>query len=73
MTGINPGSYMLDAWKDLDNNNAQNTNDFYGVYGDIDLSAPNWNPNKLKHFNPINIQIADGETVLVDVMMQFLP
>ncbi len=73
MTGVTPGYYILDVWKDVDNNGGWSTGDYIGVYGHINLDPIDWNYLKEAHFNPTGIQIADGETMMVDVSMVIAP
>ena len=64
MTGVNPGNYYLDIWKDNDNDGFWGTSgDFVGWYGSGGLSAPS-----LTEF-----QISAGETVHLIVPMYIWP
>ncbi len=40
ITDINPGSYYLDVWKDLDNDGFWSTGDYVGWYGSGGLGSP---------------------------------
>ena len=73
LTGIAPGSYLLETWKDVNDSGMQNAGDYYGVYGHINFFYDPWEPFNPVHFNPTNIQIADGETVMVDIVMEIIP
>ena len=59
MTGVNPGNYYLDVWKDNDNDGFWTVGDFVGWYGSGGLGSPS-----LTEF-----QISEGQTVNVNVQM----
>ena len=52
LSGINPGNYYLDVWKDNDNNGFWTTGDFVGWYGSGGLGSPALT----------EIQITEGQT-----------
>ncbi len=52
LSGINPGNYYLDVWKDNDNNGFWTTGDFVGWYGSGGLGSPSLT----------EIQITEGQT-----------
>lgn len=39
LSNIPPGTYFIDAWKDIDNSDTLNDPDFFGVYGNFDLDV----------------------------------
>ncbi len=41
LSGMNPGNYYLDVWKDNDNSGTWNAGDFVGWYGSGGLGSPN--------------------------------
>jgi hypothetical protein len=57
MVGILPGNYILDVWKDVDNNGKWSYGDYVGWYGSGSLANPSFGP----------IQIANGQTIVCDV------
>lgn len=59
VTGINPGNYYLDVWKDNDNNGFWSAGDFVGIYGNINLGADGLT----------EIQVVQGQTVGVTIDM----
>lgn len=59
ITGVNPGNYYLDVWKDNDNSGTWSVGDFVGWYGSGALAAP-----ALTEF-----QISAGETKVINVNM----
>lgn len=59
ITGVNPGNYYLDVWKDNDNNGFWSVGDFVGWFGSGALAAP-----ALTEF-----QISAGETKTINVSM----
>jgi hypothetical protein len=62
VTGVNPGNYYLDVWKDIDNSGTWSTGDYIGWYGSGGLGAP-----ALTEF-----QISDGQTVTISVDMYII-
>jgi hypothetical protein len=62
ITGINPGNYYVDVWKDNDNNGFWSAGDFVGVFGRRDLGADGLS----------EIQIAQGQTVNISIDMIIL-
>ena len=52
ITGINPGNYYLDVWKDNDNSGTWTTGDFVGWYGSGGLGSPSLT----------QIQLTEGQT-----------
>lgn len=59
LTGVNPGNYYLDVWKDLDNDGNWSLGDYVGWYGSGGLGSPN-----LTEF-----QISEGQTFNCSVSM----
>lgn len=62
VTGVNPGNYYLDVWKDIDNSGTWSVGDYIGWYGSGGLGAP-----ALTEF-----QISDGQTVNISVDMYII-
>jgi hypothetical protein len=62
LTGVNPGNYYLDVWKDLDNSGTWSITDYVGWYGSGGLGSP-----ALTEF-----QIAEGQTFTCSVDMYIL-
>jgi len=62
ITGVNPGNYYLDVWKDIDNSNTWTSGDFVGWYGSGGLGSP-----ALTEF-----QIAQGQTFNCTVDMYII-
>jgi hypothetical protein len=52
-----PGNYILDVWKDVDNNGKWSYGDYVGWYGSGSLANPSFGP----------IQINNGQTIVCDV------
>lgn len=63
MSGIDPGNYYIDAWKDNDVSQTKNNGDFYGVFGSG--TYPNY---QLKLFSVI-----DDDTTKIDIQMIIIP
>jgi hypothetical protein len=64
LTGVNPGNYWLDIWKDNDNDGVWATSgDYVGWYGTGGLS----------NFALSEFQIANGQTVVLDIPMYIVP
>jgi hypothetical protein len=59
MSGIAPGDYYMDVWKDNDNSLSHSNGDFLGWYGSGDLL----NPQLAK------VHITEGETTEINVQM----
>lgn len=59
ITGVNPGNYYLDVWKDNDNDGTWSTGDFVGWYGEGGLGSPS-----LTEF-----QIVEGQTFNITGLM----
>ena len=59
LSGVNPGNYYLDVWKDNDNDGWWSLGDFVGWYGSGGLGSPS-----LTEF-----QIGEGETFNCNVQM----
>ena len=59
LTGILPGTYYLDVWKDIDNDGTWSTNDFVGWYGTGSLGSVTLTP----------FQITEGNTFSCNVTM----
>lgn len=62
ITGINPGNYYLDVWKDNDNDGFWTVGDFVGWYGSGGLGSQNLSL----------LQVTEGNTVTVNVTMWIL-
>jgi uncharacterized protein (DUF2141 family) len=62
ITGILPGTYYLDVWKDIDNSGSWTTGDFVGWYGVGTLGTPSLQP----------FQISDGGTFSTNITMYIL-
>ncbi|MDO8896742.1 MAG: PKD domain-containing protein [Bacteroidales bacterium] len=62
ITGVNPGNYYLDVWKDIDNSGTWTTGDYVGWYGSGGLGSP-----ALTEF-----QIGEGQTFSCSVDMYIL-
>ncbi|OGC38899.1 hypothetical protein A2Y85_01700 [candidate division WOR-3 bacterium RBG_13_43_14] len=63
ITTVTPGTYYLDAWKDVDNSGTWNTDDLFGVYGTTQWPTPTLSP----------FSVAAGETFTANVTMIVLP
>ncbi len=59
ITGVNPGNYYLDVWKDVDNTGTWTAGDYVGWYGSGGLGAPVLT----------ELQISDGQTFTCTVDM----
>jgi len=59
MTGITPGVYYLDVWKDNDNSLTYSNGDYLGWY----------RSGNLLNKNLYQIQIAEGETKHITIQM----
>ncbi len=56
IANIVPGTYFMEAWKDNNNNQAiGDTGDFYGIYGTLSGSSPQFTP----------VSIPAGQTVTI--------
>lgn len=62
LTGVNPGNYYLDVWKDIDNSGTWTSGDYVGWYGSGGLGSP-----ALTEF-----QIAQGQTFSCTVDMYII-
>lgn len=62
ITGVNPGNYYLDVWKDIDNSGTWTSGDYVGWYGSGGLGSP-----ALTEF-----QIAQGQTFNCTVDMYII-
>lgn len=62
VTGVNPGNYYMDVWKDIDNSGTWTVGDYIGWYGSGGLGAP-----VLTEF-----QISDGQTFSCTVDMYII-
>lgn len=62
VTGVNPGNYYLDVWKDIDNSGNWSTGDYIGWYGSGGLGSP-----VLTEF-----QISEGQTFSCTVDMYII-
>jgi hypothetical protein len=54
---IEPGSYYLDVWKDMDNSITLSSGDFLGWYGSGDFTAPNLKPIIVQEGIPSQVQV----------------
>lgn len=61
-TGITPGTYYLDAWKDNDNSKNLTTGDFFGVYGSG--TYPNYTLSPFSVTAGQNVKISFEITIL---------
>ena len=74
LTGFPPGEYILDIWKDNDNDRVwASTGDYCGVYGHLDFTVPNFNVLAGSHFKPTKFQISEDETVRLDITVYLAP
>lgn len=62
ISGVNPGNYYLDVWKDIDNSGTWTSGDFVGWYGSGGLGSP-----ALTEF-----QVAQGQTFSCTVDMYII-
>jgi len=62
LTGVNPGNYYLDVWKDIDNSATWSVTDYVGWYGSGGLGSP-----ALTEF-----QISEGQTFNCSVDMYII-
>jgi uncharacterized protein (DUF2141 family) len=62
ITGINPGTYYLDVWKDVDNSGNWSVGDFVGWYGTGSLGSISLQP----------FQISTGGTFNANITMYIL-
>lgn len=63
MTNVTPGTYYLDAWKDVNNNQDWDTGDLYGWYGTGVLGGVTLNP----------FMVSAGQTTTINVSMIVWP
>jgi uncharacterized protein (DUF2141 family) len=63
ITAVTPGTYYLDAWKDIDNSGTWNTGDLIGVYGTTQWPSPTLSP----------FSVSAGETVTINVTCIVFP
>jgi uncharacterized protein (DUF2141 family) len=63
MSDVPPGTYLLDAWKDVNANLQFDAGDFFGVYDTVQ------SPNS----TPIEFFLSAGEALTIDVTMFELP
>jgi uncharacterized protein (DUF2141 family) len=60
---VTPGTYYLDAWKDVNNNGLFDTGDLFGWYGTGQYPAPTLSP----------FSVSAGQTAAINVTMIILP
>ena len=60
---VTPGTYYLDAWKDVNNNGLFDTGDLFGWYGTGQYPAPTLSP----------FSVSAGQTASINVTMIILP
>lgn len=54
---VEPGTYYMDVWKDMDNSYTISTGDFIGWYGSGDFVYPNLKPLVVQDGMPVQAQI----------------
>lgn len=57
MSNVTPGTYYLDAWKDVDNSGTWNSGDLFGVYGTTQWPNPTLSP----------FSVSAGQTATINV------
>ena len=62
LTGMVPGAYYLDVWKDNDNNGFWSTGDFAGIHGNGGLGSSNLTQFQISQGQTVNLQI--GMTII---------
>ncbi len=60
-SNVTPGTYYLDAWKDVNNNQSFDTGDLFGVYGTTQYPSPG--------LNPFSVSAGQTSTINVDVIV----
>jgi len=63
ITDVTPGTYYLDAWKDVDNDGTWSTNDLIGVYGTTQWPSPTLSP----------FSVSAGQTATINVTCIVFP
>ena len=62
ISGLNPGNYYLDVWKDIDNSGTWTSGDYVGWYGSGGLGAPALTP----------FMISTGQTFSCSITMYII-
>lgn len=63
IASVTPGTYYLDAWKDVNNNGQFDSGDLFGVYGTSQWPSPTLSP----------FSLSAGQTITINVTMIVLP